>query len=371
MNANNPKDISGLKFVAQVAQPAVSPTASRLPDERPSDAPSEIGAQVGDLRNSRLAVCATSLRARARKCVQVSRGRWRKSPAGFTLIELLVVIAIIAILASLLLAAIGKAKQKAQGITCMSNLKQLSLAWLMYAHDSNDRIPYAVSGNFAGPDPQRDPFTWVTGTMNFNTSNPSNWDIEQDIKKSPLWPYCNAPGIWKCPADKSSIVPASGPLRGRSVLRVRSTVMLIWLGGFGGSLNDPELGNGLNSPPWRLYRGLNDLVDPGPTKTLLFWDQREDSINWGAFGIDMTGYPDSPQLVRFNQDMPASYHNRAGGLSFTDGHSETKRWQDSRTVPPVRKGVNWIAFANGTGVIPSPYNKDILWLQERATRRIK
>jgi hypothetical protein len=238
----------------------------------------------------------------------------------------------------------------------------------MYAHDANDRIVYAsAASDFPGapPDPATDPYAWVRGTLDFDPSNPSNWNVEQDITKSPLWPYCgNSAGIWKCPADKSTVVPASGPFKGQRVPRVRSISMLIWLGGFGGKL---QLGGGLQSPPWRLYLGLNDLVDPGPTQTLLFWDEREDAINAGNFFVDMTGYPEKPASVQF-WDMPASYHNRAGGLSFTDGHVQIKPWLDARTVPPVRKNSNWLNLA--PYVKPSPNNSDLIWLQERATRRV-
>jgi prepilin-type processing-associated H-X9-DG protein len=73
-------------------------------------------------------------------------------------------------------------------------------------------------------------------------------------------------------------------------------------------------------------------------------------------------------MTQFNEDMPASYHNRAGGLSFVDGHAEIKRWLDPRTSPPVKKNSN--VFAT-TGLIPSPNNRDIIWLQERATRKIQ
>jgi prepilin-type N-terminal cleavage/methylation domain-containing protein/prepilin-type processing-associated H-X9-DG protein len=287
---------------------------------------------------------------------------------GFTLLELLVVIAIIAILAAMLLPSLTKAKAKAQGIMCMSNMRQLSLAWFQYSHDSNDRLPYASSDNLFAPDSRIDPYVWVTGLLDFNPANSSNWDVTRDIQKSPLWPYCGkSGGIWKCPADRSMIIPASGPFRGQRVARVRSLSMCIWLGGFGGKLEAAMTGSpGVSSPPWRLYLRLSDLLDPGPSRTLLLWDEREDAINFGNFFVDMTGYPDGPHLTRF-EDWPAFYHNGAGGLSFADGHAEIKRWRDPRTTPPVRVDSNWLAQQ---GTIVSPRNQDIMWLQERATRKM-
>src|SRR5437667_11301402 len=120
---------------------------------------------------------------------------------GFTLIELLIVIAIIAILAAMLLPVLGKAKQKAQGIQCMNNHRQLLLAWRMYVDDSNDVLPFSQIDK-----------AWVTGFLDFSGDNRSNWDPEMDLVKSPLWPYCGkAVGIFKCPADQSVVRPTTGP----------------------------------------------------------------------------------------------------------------------------------------------------------------
>src|SRR5262249_13791975 len=103
----------------------------------------------------------------------------RHSARGFTLIELLVVIAIIAILAAMLLPALAKSRLKAQGIQCMANHRQLCLAWRMYSDDSRDRLPFASDDN--GKNPAILAATWVTGLLDFDPDNRSNWDPAEDI----------------------------------------------------------------------------------------------------------------------------------------------------------------------------------------------
>src|SRR2546426_1910121 len=110
----------------------------------------------------------------------------RRSLPAFTLIELLVVIAIIAILASMLLPALSKAKLKAQGIQCMSNHKQLCLAWRMYAEDNRDQLVYASDN----PDtPYLDQYAWTLTHLVPGTTDPANYDPSVDIMQRPLWPY--------------------------------------------------------------------------------------------------------------------------------------------------------------------------------------
>jgi len=264
--------------------------------------------------------------------------------AGFTLIELLVVIAIIAILAALLLPALGKAKTKAQGIQCLSNLRQMGLAWLLYADDNTDRIP---PNNINATDYAR---TWVRGWMDYATAVTDNTNTVH-LMRSHLWPYHQSLGIWRCPADRS--MSRHG---GKLLPRVRSIAMNNWLNSDG-----PWEGQS----QYKVFRKSSDMTQPAPVGIWVVIDEREDRINNGFFVVSMSGFnPRSPagfQMV----DMPASYHNGAGGLSFADGHSEVHRWVDLRTRPPVRQGRNLPLTAG------SPNNADVLWLQERSTGPVK
>jgi len=256
---------------------------------------------------------------------------------GFTLIELLVVIAIIAILAAMLLPTLAKTKSKGQGIMCMNNTKQLTLAWRLYSDDSNDKLLGCQDGM-----PNGRP-NWISGWLDFS-SNPVNWDINQDITVSPLWPYTGkSASIFKCPADMAMVQVGQ-----RKLPRVRSNSM------------SQVFGNGdwLTSANWRTYDKAS-IIDV-PVKTFLLVDEHPDSINDAAFATQSDGAYNkgSARII----DFPASYHNGACGFSFCDGHSEIHKWIGSKIKAPVH-------YNNNLQLNTSADDSwvDVSWMAQNAT----
>ena len=274
---------------------------------------------------------------------------------AFTVVELLVVIAIVIILMTFRLTAYSSTRIQSKGVQCLNNLRQLSLAWRMYAEDNHGYILYS-SGSTSAYNSSVP--AWCSGVLDFNPANRSNFDPAQDIMRSPMWPYNKNASIFKCPGDTSVVV-----VSGSAVPRVRSYSMNIYLGGFGGTTGS------LFNPAY-LYFKYSDLADalrsPGEASTFLFIEERQDAINWGNFVTDMSGYsPPNPATFRWDGDFPGSYHDRAGGISFCDGHVEMHKWADGRTTPPIVAG--GLLF-NGSSSVSSPYNADIAWLQSVSTR---
>lgn len=272
---------------------------------------------------------------------RVSRG-----PRGFTLIELLVVIAIIAILASLLLPALGRAKLKAHGISCMSNVRQLQLAWVLYADDNQQRI---VSSGYVNP---VEPTAWVNGWEDFDPGNRDNWDEStlKDPNRARFAPYLQSVGVYKCPADHSMV--AGKP-------RIRSLSMSQAFGGPGDWLDPAGFQANGSTKKYRTYYKTTQMTPPGAANLWLFIDEHPDSQNAGGFANMMVQTADGKDARII--DFPASFHGDAAGIGFADGHAEIRKWVDPRTRPPVKYNNNLQLN------VASPGNKDMIWLAQRTS----
>jgi len=288
--------------------------------------------------------------------------RTRNCSTAFTLIELLVVIAIIAILAAMLLPALAKAKQKAQGIQCISNQRQLTLGWLMFANDNNGKFPPngdETSQPSSPTDPTAQPgganAQWCPGRQDVTVElSPVNTSVGQNvgyqwIEAGLIFPYVNNVLIYKCPADTYAL--SAG---GKLYPHARSMSMNTWI-------SPVATYDGITTV--KSYYKDSSTVNPGPANLWVFIDENPSSINDASFICD-------PQIEDWI-DCPGSYHVNAGGISFADGHAQIKKWNDSSVTSLWLKDVPFPADAgnpNYTRVPPSQNPAtDLGWLQAAST----
>jgi prepilin-type N-terminal cleavage/methylation domain-containing protein/prepilin-type processing-associated H-X9-DG protein len=265
-------------------------------------------------------------------------------PPAFTLIELLVVIAIIAILAAMLLPALSRAKLKAQAITCVSNVKQLGLSWIMYAGDYADKMP----PNWLG-----DSRAWIDGTLGSVHQWPDATNVLA-VQRGLLFPYNPNVGVYRCPSSK--IGPSTIPIafRGYPLSRYYSLE-----GRMGGGDPGDALKYGASDTSWVLgplypqYHKTSEVRNPGPAEAISFVDESIETLDDGYFAVNAVS-------TTVWQNSPTVRHGKAGVFGFVDGHAENWHW----TALAQDQGLDAPAILGGVNT-----TKDLQRLQQAVFRR--
>lgn len=251
--------------------------------------------------------------------------------AAFTLVELLVVLVILTVLAAMVLPAMAGTRTNTKAAQCMNNLRRLTSAWQMYASDNVDRFPTTLM---------------VANVMDWGiSSDNTNTALLIDPSWSPIARYVQSADLFKCPADSYQSAAQSAANFGPRVMSVSANAIL------GRTVTVA------NQIPGRVYISsfskFTQLNKPGPANTAVLLDEHPDSIDDALYFLNV-GLA-APNAVW--RSFPGSHHNGAASISFADGHVILKRWQDSRTVPPViyLKSLNTLV----------PGNPDYTWMNDR------
>jgi len=265
---------------------------------------------------------------------------------AFTLFELLVVIAVIAILAALLLPALVGARAQAYRINCVSNQRQLIIAWMIYSGDNTERL--ALNGGDLATT-SASPHLWAYGGNHGSPDTLTNAQYLVGGNYALFAPFLPGASIYKCPADKSLWPLWTSGTTLNLVGEIRSYAMNCYIGSTTASIITPVSIN----PAFKIYSKVSQLNAAGPVNRFVFSDVNPANICTPAFGVDMT--------LNHWIHYPSGLHNRRGVMAFADGHVEVHHWLNNLTLPTLSSG-SYIGHSDST-----VGNQDLVWIAARTT----
>ena len=231
--------------------------------------------------------------------------------AGFTLIELLVVIAIIAVLMAILMPALNRAREQGKRMVCLGNLKQMGLAWIMYADENDGKLVNGAIGfsnqNLAWGDHRKE-LAWIDA---FSTTDP---DVQiQGIKDGALWPYIKNVDIYKCPTGRRLDNGLPQALT-YAIMFSMNAVNHTWTQGVRGAH----------------VKNMSEISNPSPALRLVFIDEGYmTSDAYAVWYLQETWF-----------DSPPVRHGDGTTLSFADGHADHWKWKGTDTIKHARDEEN-------------------------------
>lgn len=263
---------------------------------------------------------------------------------GFTLIELLVVIAIIAILAGMLLPALARAKEKATGAACISNQKQLALAFVLYATDNDDRLSTSDGnpggGYWRGPLTKTGAFLDLAAGMDATVAKEA---VEAGMRAGPLFKHAPATGAFHCPGDLRTKRVKGGKIQA------------------GWAYDSYSKANGMNGGDWQsgtqppLIK-MSEVTNP--TESMVFIEETDTRFyNAGTWVIDVDP---SPNWV----DPVAIFHGKVSTFGFADGHVELHRWILPATIKAAQAAAKG-DFNGGFFLAGGKTSPDFAWVYQR------